>query len=163
MFICTLLFAALDTSVNGFVSNSAVQNSFGVATKNHRCDAPRHATSSNRQRQQQVASLTVQQMGNKKATDAAEGRDRGNILQVLALALCVWFFSVPPEFRRAHFCSTNPCVANRASCHDCVTFSEWKSGIAEYYENGGGVHFDFSIDPATKEANKEALDGLLKR
>jgi hypothetical protein len=31
-----------------------------------------------------------------------------------------------------------------------MTTDEWTSGIADYYKNGGGVHFDFSIDPKTK-------------
>ena len=31
----------------------------------------------------------------------------------------------------------------------CVTPSAWVAGITEYYRNGGGIKWDFSIDPAT--------------
>jgi hypothetical protein len=162
LFICTLLFAAIDTSVNGFVTKTTVQNSLGLATSNRMNNAPHPhlPTSLSSKRQQQVA-LTVQQMAKKGKYDF--GSDRGQVLQVLVLAICVWSFSIPPEFRRAHFCSTSRCVEDRASCNDCVTFSEWKIKVTDYYKGGGGVNFDFTIDPATKEANKEMVDKVLKR
>jgi hypothetical protein len=28
-----------------------------------------------------------------------------------------------------------------------MTPEEWRTGIMEYYKNGGGVKFDFSVDP----------------
>lgn len=103
------------------------------------------------------------------SNSAVDGSDRGAFLQVVALVIVLWGFSIPPEFRRAHFCSGNvagtviPCAEQRASCYDCVTFDEWKTGIAQYYEDGGGINFDFSIDPKTTAANEQMLNGVLKR
>lgn len=56
----------------------------------------------------------------------------------------VWMFSIPPEFRRARFCTEEDSI-QYADRH-CTTFKAWKTGVAEYYANGGGVHFDFSIE-----------------
>lgn len=75
-----------------------------------------------------------------------ESESRGNVLLGLALAVCIWAFSIPPELRREHFCFTDKCVENRSYCYDCVTFGEWYGQVKEYYANGGGVHFDFSIE-----------------
>jgi hypothetical protein len=159
--ICTLLLAAIDTGVKGFVAKSTVQNSLG----NNGPHLP--LSSSFRQQHQQVA-LTVQQMAKKPSSNGKnqasyDGKGRGYVLQTIVLSICVWFFSIPPEFRRTHFCPTSKCVENRASCYDCTTFGEWKVRVADYYKGGGGVHFDFSIDPATKEFNKDLMDVLLKR
>jgi hypothetical protein len=164
LFICTLLFAVIDTSVSGFVTKSTVQNSLGLATSINRSNnAPHLPTSASfkRQQQQQQVALTVQHMASKGKYDF--GSERGYVIQVIVVAICVWSFSIPPEFRRARFCPNPTCVENRASCNDCVTFSEWKIGVSDYYKGGGGVNFDFSIDPATKEANKEMMDKVLKR
>jgi hypothetical protein len=161
LFICTLLFAAIDTSVKGFVTKSTVQNSFGLATSERSNNALHLPTSLSSRRQQQQVALTVQHMASKGKYDFGSGR--GKVIQVIVLAVCVWSFSIPPEFRRARFCTTTGCVENRASCNDCVTFSEWKIKVVDYYKGGGGVNFDFSIDPATKEANKEMMDSVLKR
>jgi hypothetical protein len=161
LFICTLLFAAIETSVSGFVTKSTVQKSLGLATSYRSKNAPHLPTSLSSKRQQQQVALTVQQMASKGKYDYGSGR--GKIIQVIVLAVCVWSFSIPPEFRRARFCTTSRCVESRASCNDCVTFSEWKVKVVDYYKGGGGVNFDFSIDPATKEANKEMMDSVLKR
>jgi hypothetical protein len=83
--------------------------------------------------------------------------DRGPILLVLSLVLVIWLFSIPPEFRRARICTLPVCVENRAACNDCKTTTELREGIVEYYRNGGGIQFDFSIDPATIEQNKQTL------
>jgi hypothetical protein len=158
LLICTLLFAAIDTSVNGFVTRSPpVQKSLGLATSNRSNNAPHLLPSS---RQQQQVARTVQQMVDKPSYD---GKNRGKVIQVIVLSICVWFFSIPPEFRRTHFCPTSRCVENRATCYECTTFGEWKVRVADYYKGGGGVHFDFSIDPATKQFNKDLMDAVMKR
>jgi hypothetical protein len=79
----------------------------------------------------------------------ADGTGRGAILLGVVLAACVWIFSIPPEFRRAYLCGTERCVQDRQAylCNDCMTPEEWRTGIMEYYKNGGGVKFDFSVDP----------------
>lgn len=80
--------------------------------------------------------------------DEMDGTTRGIPILVASLLLCVWSFSIPPEFRRSHICMTDRCVPaeNRRYCHDCKTVSELKEGITKYYASGGGVHFDFSIE-----------------
>ena len=89
---------------------------------------------------------------------AVDGTGRGVILQGLTLLVCIWIFSIPPEFRRSHFCVVDKCVQNRAQCYDCVTFDEWKHGIVEYYQNGGGVQFDFSVADETKAIWRKAIN-----
>ncbi|CAB9499978.1 expressed unknown protein [Seminavis robusta] len=82
-----------------------------------------------------------------------DGAGRGVPILVIALLACVWCFTVPPEFRRAYICSDRCALEeNRAApqCNSCVTADEWRSGIAEYYANGGGIQWDFSIDPNSK-------------
>ena len=80
-----------------------------------------------------------------------DGSERGNIIMAFVFFVCVWLFSIPPEFRRAHICTTQVCVENRARCYDCRTFEEWTSDIKAYYAGGGGIQFDFSIAPETKQ------------
>ena len=75
------------------------------------------------------------------------GQSRGVPLGLLVLAIVVWSFSIPPEFRRAHFCTSDRCVANRSRCYDCVTVGEWTQDVKDYYANGGGIQWDFSVDP----------------
>jgi hypothetical protein len=53
-------------------------------------------------------------------------------------------FSIPTEFRRARIC-TDEDVRLHPEEH-CTTFASWRTGVAEYYANGGGVKFDFSIE-----------------
>ena len=79
------------------------------------------------------------------------GLERGLVIQTIVVAFCVWLFSIPPEFRRAYFCSTTYCEQNRSQCHNCVTTAEWSAGVAEYYKNGGGIEFDFTVADETKQ------------
>lgn len=64
---------------------------------------------------------------------------RGAVLLGLVLLVNVWLFSIPPEFRRAEICL-------RESASDCVKLQDWASQIKAYYDAGGGVVFDFSIE-----------------
>jgi hypothetical protein len=79
------------------------------------------------------------------------GMDEGAVIFTVVFAVCVWIFSIPTEFRRARFCSEE----QSATYAQCKTVGQWTSGVADYYKNGGGVKFDFSIDPATLEENAE--------
>jgi hypothetical protein len=72
------------------------------------------------------------------------GLGRGKILLIIALIANVWAFSIPVEFRRARLC-TEEDVKLYPEKH-CMTFGAWRTGVAEYYANGGGVKFDFSIE-----------------
>ena len=97
---------------------------------------------------------TTQLQGN---PDKIQGTDRGTPILIFVMAACIWIFSIPPEFRRAYICAGTPCLEQRSLCNDCVTVTEWKDGILDYYKNGGGVQFDFSIDPKSKAAFDEQL------
>eukprot|EP00568_Trieres_chinensis_P004048 CAMPEP_0183292988 /NCGR_PEP_ID=MMETSP0160_2-20130417/1851_1 /TAXON_ID=2839 ORGANISM="Odontella Sinensis, Strain Grunow 1884" /NCGR_SAMPLE_ID=MMETSP0160_2 /ASSEMBLY_ACC=CAM_ASM_000250 /LENGTH=156 /DNA_ID=CAMNT_0025454039 /DNA_START=39 /DNA_END=509 /DNA_ORIENTATION=+ len=72
------------------------------------------------------------------------GLRRGLYLFLIVGLINVWSFSIPPEFRRAQFCSAEQVELNPGS--HCITTEKWVEGIADYYKNGGGIHFDFSIE-----------------
>ena len=90
--------------------------------------------------------MTSLRMSKERPTYLAESEQRGAIILTFVMALCIWAFSIPPELRRDHFCFTDRCAANRSRCSDCVTVDEWLGKVKDYYANGGGVHFDFSIE-----------------
>lgn len=77
------------------------------------------------------------------------GLKEGFVLFGIVLLLNVWLFSVPPEYRRARFCSEEDVALYPDS--KCTTFKAWRTGIMDYYANGGGVQFDFSIDPDSRK------------
>jgi hypothetical protein len=90
-----------------------------------------------------------------------DGADRGRYLFVFVLFICIWQFSIPPSFRRAKFCPP-ACVKVRTACSStCVTFDEWTSDIVQYYRDGGGIQWDFSIDPKTLAENERFVQNLL--
>jgi hypothetical protein len=76
---------------------------------------------------------------------AVDGSGRGLVLMALTLTACVWIFSIPPQYRRAHICATN------VERSDCVPLGSWASDVQEYYRHGGGIHFDFTIDQSTRD------------
>jgi hypothetical protein len=80
-----------------------------------------------------------------------DGTGRGLYILGIVFLACVWCFTVPPEFRRAYICSDG-CAVNREApqCNNCVTSDEWTAGVKDYYANGGGIQWDFSIDPNSK-------------
>jgi len=61
------------------------------------------------------------------------GIDRGVYLLALVLAINVWLFSIPPEFRRTRFCNE---ADSQAYPDRCMTAKQWRNGIADYYKNG---------------------------
>jgi len=80
----------------------------------------------------------------KKTTNQIIGLDRGLYLLAIVLFLNIWIFSIPPEFRREKICSEEQVIQYPDS--GCVTASKWASDVKDYYANGGGISFDFSID-----------------
>ncbi len=78
---------------------------------------------------------------------------RGLVLFGFVMFLCVWLFSIPPEFRRAYFCSP-ACEENPIYCNDCVTPKEWVSGIVEYYQNGGTQMTELVITCCVRRQNQ---------
>lgn len=86
--------------------------------------------------------LTNAERGNDKVNSII-GIDRGLYLWAIVLAVNVWFFSIPVEFRRTRICNE----ADTAQFPDrCMTANQFKSGIRDYYANGGGIKWDFSIE-----------------
>ena len=92
-----------------------------------------------------------------KMESQVDGTGRGVALFSVVIAVCIWLFSIPPEFRRAHFCVVEHCVQERSKCYDCVTFSEWTAGVQEYYRSGGGIKFDFTVADETKALWRDAV------
>eukprot|EP00980_Cylindrotheca_fusiformis_P007675 scaffold1609_cov91-Cylindrotheca_fusiformis.AAC.1 len=90
-----------------------------------------------------------------------DGTGRGLILQGIILGICIWLFTIPPEFRRAYFCPADIYCQEVGSCtKECFTYGQWFQQVGDYYKNGGGIQWDFSIDPRTKQANQEKWDAL---
>jgi hypothetical protein len=75
----------------------------------------------------------------------------------------LWFFSVPPEIRRAHVCTTDQTRHTRIKV-ECIPQSEWQAMVSRHYATcksfGECVHFDFSVDPKTQEFNAKMLGNL---
>ena len=72
------------------------------------------------------------------------GTGTGWYLLAFALLVNVWIFSIPPEFRRARLCNEEEVVLYADK--NCMTGDQWVKGVKGYYQNGGGIHFDFSIE-----------------
>lgn len=73
--------------------------------------------------------------GNKSLEDSQK---RGYIVFAFVLLVNVWLFTIPVEFRRAYICPTS-------RAENCMPLASWVGGIKDYYANGGGIEFDFSI------------------
>ena len=84
----------------------------------------------------------------KRRSDAIGGTGlEGKSLLLLSILISVWFFTVPPAFRRSKLCSE----AETAQYPDvCMTAGQFSNRVIEYYQNGGGIQWDFSIAPETK-------------
>lgn len=89
---------------------------------------------------------------------STDGTDVGIYGLVIVLTICVWFFTVPPSFRRAHICSVEPELYNVDPT--CVSLQEWTGDVQKYYKNGGGIQWDFSVDPATKARNEQTIEAI---
>jgi hypothetical protein len=82
---------------------------------------------------------------------AVDGTGRGLVVMAISLFACVWIFSIPPEFRRAHICTSDRPSVGADGTSTCVPLGAWAEDVADYYKGGGGVHFDFSIDQSTRD------------
>ena len=69
---------------------------------------------------------------------------RGVALFLFVFVVNVWLFSIPPEFRRAKNCTAEQVLLYPDS--NCMTTEMWWGGVLDYYRNGGGIKFDFSIE-----------------
>mmetsp|Transcript_6931 Transcript_6931/g.9792 ORF Transcript_6931/g.9792 Transcript_6931/m.9792 type:complete len:166 (-) Transcript_6931:44-541(-) len=143
----TTAFAPLSGGVSSRRELLNTNNAFGIVWQQQ-------------QQQQQPQQLTTSMSRIATSTSSStttslysttDGRESGFYLMGIVVALWIWLFSIPPEFRRARFCTE----ADTAIYDQCWTVQSWSSGVADYYKNGGGIKFDFSIDPATLEENAE--------
>mmetsp|Transcript_16469 Transcript_16469/g.28709 ORF Transcript_16469/g.28709 Transcript_16469/m.28709 type:complete len:179 (-) Transcript_16469:399-935(-) len=81
-------------------------------------------------------------VNNQAKVDEALGIERGLVLLAIALLINIWFFTIPTEFRRTRICNE---FDSAAYPELCMTAEQFKTGISDYYKNGGGIKFDFSI------------------
>lgn len=91
-----------------------------------------------------ITAVKAQNQGDRNDADPT-GMKRGLVLFPLMILVSIWMFSIPPEYRRAKICTEQQVIDNPGS--KCITAGNWISGIQDYYRNGGGVEFDFTIDP----------------
>lgn len=73
-----------------------------------------------------------------------DGSVGGTYFLAAVLLANVWLFTIPTEFRRAHLYPEGN--AGLYSDPKGMTAKEWSAGVAQYYANGGGIKFDFSIE-----------------
>ena len=95
-----------------------------------------------------TTTTALQMSGGSNPDVDTDGTEAGKYLLFLVLLVNVWAFSIPVEFRRATFCTEEQVRLNPDS--HCITFENWKSGIVDYYANGGGVNFDFTVEGGNK-------------
>lgn len=86
----------------------------------------------------------------RKSVNEIIGIQRGLYLLGIVMIFNVWIFSIPPEFRRAKICTEEQVVMYPNS--GCMTGNQWIGGIKEYYTNGGGINFDFTIERSQQPA-----------
>jgi hypothetical protein len=77
-------------------------------------------------------------------TGYVTGSTTGAFLMAFVLLINIWIFSIPTEFRRARICKEEDVMMYPNK--NCITAKEWTKGVGDYYKNGGGVQFDFSIE-----------------
>ena len=73
-----------------------------------------------------------------------DGSVGGTYFFAAVLLANVWLFTIPTEFRRAHLYPEGN--AGLYSDPKGITTKDWAAGVAQYYANGGGVKFDFSVE-----------------
>ena len=89
-----------------------------------------------------TTTITALQMNGGSNVD---GSREGRVLLIISCLAVVWGFSIPPEFRRARICTAEQVAAAAKEAH-CTTFDNWKSELSQYYKDGGGVKFNFSVE-----------------
>jgi hypothetical protein len=103
---------------------------------------------------------------------ADDGRSVGFVLLGMSLLVSAWLFTIPPSFRRAYLCPSDYFASSNSNtggiaqqlqeqAADCVPLGVWWSDVVAYYQNGGGIQWDFSIDPQTVRDNQEFMDAVI--
>ena len=112
--------------------------------------SPRHSSAASGIWSKKVSSSEEQMREDIRRSEAIGGTGlEGKSLLLLGLLICLWGFSVPPEFRRSRFCSEAQIAENPDSM--CITGGQFVNKVVDYYSNGGGIQWDFSIAQETKE------------
>mmetsp|Transcript_8648 Transcript_8648/g.13451 ORF Transcript_8648/g.13451 Transcript_8648/m.13451 type:complete len:155 (-) Transcript_8648:1400-1864(-) len=114
---------------NLFGKNSRISRSVTIST-----------TSSNHDRALKMAADDEERTKSSKI----DGSAGGTYFLAAVLLANVWLFTIPTEFRRAHLYPEGN--AGLYSDPKGITAKDWAAGVAQYYGNGGGVKFDFSVE-----------------
>uniref|UniRef100_A0A7S4A9X0 Uncharacterized protein n=1 Tax=Pseudo-nitzschia australis TaxID=44445 RepID=A0A7S4A9X0_9STRA len=61
------------------------------------------------------------------------GLDRAKYIWPIVIAINIWFFSIPVEYRRTRFCNE---ADSAAYPERCMTSKQFTEGISNYYKNG---------------------------
>lgn len=92
-----------------------------------------------------VIILYADNRGSETGETDPTGLRRGAVLLPFTVLVAAWLFTIPVEFRRARFCTEEQVRLYPDS--KCVTPGNWVKGIQDYYQEGGGIEWDFTIDP----------------
>jgi hypothetical protein len=152
-----LLTSKTTTLVAGFLVTSPV--SLHRLQQQHGSTAPADHTSFGTMAASAISTTTPTRLYNSSAPDPG-GMRRGLIIFPIVFLLNVWMFTIPPEFRRTKICNDEQ---SQLYPNQCMTMPQWMNGVKEYYKNGGGIHFDFSIDPNTLADNEELRKTLFSK
>ena len=79
--------------------------------------------------------------------DELQGTNIGKVILFFVMLFVIWGFTIPVEIRRSSICTDDRCLSDRSKCYNCKTLGELSQEVKEYYANGGGIKFDFSVDP----------------
>lgn len=149
--LCLLLVQFLDTE--GFVSSSGTFAAPFIAQhqkleKAQTRSLQKHDIRMLTNRKNHSSDLTrvclAKQSNDDKNMDKITGVDNGVWILGFMICFSVWMFSIPVEFRRARSCSAEQVRLYPES--KCMTNEMWLDGVIDYYKNGGGISFDFSIE-----------------
>jgi len=99
--------------------------------------------------QRPVATMnrSMQLWKTKAELDDLQGTKAGVVILTFVMVIILWGFTIPPSIRRSTICTDDRCLPNRSRCYDCKTLGELKKEVEDYYAGGGGIKWDFSVDP----------------
>uniref|UniRef100_A0A7S0KZW9 Uncharacterized protein n=1 Tax=Coccolithus braarudii TaxID=221442 RepID=A0A7S0KZW9_9EUKA len=91
---------------------------------------------------------------------------RGRAVLGMVFALIIWFFTLPPDIRRARVCLGDKVGADKwSTLFACTPPAAMFERIGEHYRTcgdlGACVHLDLSIDPTSRAIFADAIDTLM--
>jgi hypothetical protein len=160
-----LSFSSTTTTTTAFCPSTPYSKTVVVSRRNNNNNNHHHSNAVSQappSLNRSFTQLFERKKGEYKGTN--DGTGRGLIFQAFVLGICIWLFTVPPEFRRTYFCPADIYCQEEGSCQrECVTYDQFFQNVGDYYKNGGGIQWDFSIDPKTKQVNQEKLDSIFQK